>query len=162
MSLADIQIVRPVEPLVDTINPTRPFENPMIMTEERNRNQRRDDLSNEKINEANRAFPTSRSLLLPLNRQIAVNSDEVNYARDGSEMQVKGKHLKLELFYKILFKVDTEQKRLNRIFRPIQIGPLTREITREIIVPSERNHQRPTQNYLKPEDFDLVYRGYLP
>lgn len=98
MSQADIQIVRPVEPLVDIINPTRPLENPMIMTDERNRNQRReqDVLSNEKINEVNRAFLTPRSLL-PLNRQIAVSSDEVNYDRDGSEMQVKGENL--ELFF---------------------------------------------------------------
>ena len=95
MSLADIQIVRPVEPLFDTINPTRPFESPMMMAAaERNSNQRRqqDDLSNEKIDESNRAFPKpNRALLLPLNRQI-VNSDEVNYAqRNGNELQVNKK-----------------------------------------------------------------------
>lgn len=100
MSLADIQIVRPVEPLVDTINPTRPFENPMMMTEERNQRLQQDDLSNEKINEAKRAFPTPRTLLLPLNRQIAVNSDVGIYGR--REMQVK-RNLKCGfLFYKKL------------------------------------------------------------
>lgn len=96
MSLADIQIVRPVEPLVDTINPTRPFESPM-MTAERNSNQQRpqdDDLSNEKIDESNRALLKPRTLLLPFNRQI-VNNDEVNYAqRNGNEMQVNKKERK--------------------------------------------------------------------
>lgn len=102
MSLADIQIVKPVEPLVDTINPTRPFASPMMMTAERNRNQERrrrrqeDDLTNEKIDESNRAFPTPRSmLLLPLSRQIVVNSDEVNNARhNGIEMQVNKKEIR--------------------------------------------------------------------
>lgn len=105
MSLADIQIVRPVEPLVDTINPTRPFESPM-MTAERNSNQQRpqdDDLSNEKIDESNRALLKPRTLLLPFNRQI-VNNDEVNYAqRNGNEMQVNIK--RENLFFCMLQKV---------------------------------------------------------
>lgn len=112
-SLADIQIVKPVESTSadyedSDIHQTPSFDNNInsginakpfntsIMMMERKRNQKRqDDLTlatNEKIDESNRAFsfpsPTRRSLvLLPLKRQIDDEKEE-GFRRNVNENQV--------------------------------------------------------------------------
>lgn len=67
------------------------FNIPMMLLMERNRNRHQDNMTfvtNEKIDESNRAFTTPRSLIFPMNSHIVVHEENTNRRRNDNEMQV--------------------------------------------------------------------------